>query len=49
MKKEFYIKPDLELTKFHFQSPLCQSGVDGPVDYDLIDDFTWVDNEMIAF
>lgn len=34
MKKETYLKPDLELIRFHFQGPLCDS-TDMIPDYDI--------------
>lgn len=38
MKRENYVKPDLELIKFRFQGPLCDStGMTPDFDIDPID------------
>ena len=47
MKKEIYLKPDLELIKFHFQGPLCDSnGMTPDYGYDPIDPGDLFDEEL---
>ena len=44
MKKEFYIKPDLELHRFQIERPFCDS-----TGTDTLDDFTIIDPGTITW
>ena len=47
MKKEFYIKPDLELHRFQIERPFCDStGTDSLDDFTLVDPGVTWDEEL---